>query len=116
MDSFFDIKLKSIRSGFQNKFYHISANCIKARNTDFVKSSVCIPPNITLSGEHLVYFKKFGVDLAAFCQQKIIDQILHQFFFHSDCSAITDIHAMICRCNWKTCEWISSAIAFKLAI
>lgn len=71
LDSFFDKSTKSMRNVFNNKYYHISANCLQAKNPNFLKSSICIPPSISLSEMHLQYFKKFGVDLYEFVNRHI---------------------------------------------
>ena len=55
---------------FNNKYYHVSANCIQSRNPLFCKSSICIPQNLQLTMEHMEYFRLHGVDLSSGSAQK----------------------------------------------
>ncbi|XP_062621423.1 uncharacterized protein LOC134283018 [Saccostrea cucullata] len=71
MDSFFDRKEGRMREVFNNKYYHVSANCIQARNPLFTKSSICVPPDLKLTQEHLAHFKCHGVDLTSLLHRKI---------------------------------------------
>ena len=57
---------------FNNKYYHISANCIQSRNPLFCKSSICIPPNLKLTMEQMEYFRLFRVDLSSDSAQKYL--------------------------------------------
>lgn len=70
-EKFFDKKNRQLREVFNNKYYHVSANCIQSKNPLFCKSSICIPPQLHLTNEYLEYFRNHGVDLSSVLVRKI---------------------------------------------
>uniref|UniRef100_K1RGK7 Ficolin-1 n=1 Tax=Magallana gigas TaxID=29159 RepID=K1RGK7_MAGGI len=71
LEKFFDKKNRQLREVFNNKYYHVSANCIQSKNPLFCKSSICIPPQLHLTNEYLEYFRNHGVDLSSVLVRKI---------------------------------------------
>lgn len=71
----FNKTLRETQEAYGNRYYHVSAQCLKAKypNLSLSKDMVVIPPGVMFTAEHISYFKRNNVDVDDIADKSLLN-------------------------------------------
>ncbi|KAJ8315775.1 hypothetical protein KUTeg_007925 [Tegillarca granosa] len=69
---FYNKNTKKLQTAFGNKYYHVSANCVAAKHGQMNKNNICLPPDLKLNKQHVLYFNLNGIKIEDIINKKLV--------------------------------------------